>query len=90
MASILVRDISPELESSLREYALPRGLSLSQAAVELMRLGMESETADEKSGDGLPVGDFLVETLKEVFHTKDEAEEFIHSHEEPSHKPRVI
>ena len=40
MANILIRDLSPELEASLHEYAKPRGLSLSQAAVELMELGM--------------------------------------------------
>ena len=87
MASILVRDLSPELETSLREYALARDLSLSEAAVELLQLGVETESSDEKSGDGLPVGDFLVETLKEVLHTKDQAEEFIHNQEDPVRRP---
>jgi hypothetical protein len=81
MASVLVRGLSPELEASLHSYASQRGLSLSQAAVELMKLGMESEAADMKSGEGVLVGDYLAETLKEALHTKDEADQFIRSHE---------
>jgi plasmid stability protein len=87
MASILVRDLSQELEASLQAYASQRGLSLSQAAVELMRLGMESETIDGKSGEGVHMGDFLAETLKEALHTTDEADQFIRSHEEIDRKP---
>jgi hypothetical protein len=87
MASILVRDLSPEIEAHLHAYATPRGLSLSQAAVELMQLGMESETLDEKSGKGVHVGDYLAETLKEALHTTDEADQFIRSHDEPVRKP---
>jgi hypothetical protein len=87
MANILVRDLSPELEAYLHDYATPRGLSLSQAAVELMQLGMESEAADVKSAEGVHVGDYLAETLKEALHTKDEADQFIRSHEELDRKP---
>jgi hypothetical protein len=81
MASILVRDLSPELEASLREYAKPRGLSLSQAALELLQKRFETEPADAGSTAGVPVRDYLAETLKEALHTRDEAEEFIRSHE---------
>jgi plasmid stability protein len=81
MANILVRDLSPELEASLQAYAAPRGLSLSQAAVELMQLGMETESVDVKSAEGVHMGDFLAETLKEALHTADEADQFIRSHE---------
>jgi hypothetical protein len=81
MASILVQDLSPELEAHLREFAKPRGLSLSQAAVEILQKRFESELSDPDSTTGVPVGDYLAETLKEALHTKDEAEEFIRSHE---------
>jgi hypothetical protein len=87
MASILVRDFSPELEASLQAYASQRGLSLSQAAVELMQLGMEAESIDGKSGEGVHVGDYLAETLKEALHTTDEADQFIRSHEDSDKKP---
>ena len=87
MANILVRDLSPELEASIHVYAKPRGLSLSQAAVELIQLGMESESVDENSGQGVPVSDYLAETLKEALHTTDEADQFIRSHDEPGRKP---
>jgi hypothetical protein len=86
-ASILVRDLSPELEASLQAYTAPRGLTLSQAAVELMQLGMESEAANVKSAEGVHMGDFLAETFKEALHTKDEADQFIRSHEEIDRKP---
>jgi hypothetical protein len=87
MASILVRDLSPELEAALLEYAGSRGLSLSQAAVELIQLGVKSETLDESSGQGVKVGDYLTETLKEALHTADEADQFIRSHGERGRKP---
>jgi hypothetical protein len=87
MTSILVRDLSPELEAALHAYASPRGLSLSQAAVELMQLGMESEAIDENSGQGVKVGDYLAEAIKEALHTADEADQFIRSHDEPDKKP---
>jgi hypothetical protein len=87
MTSILVRDISPELEAALHAYASTRGLSLSQAAVELMQLGMESEAIDENSGQGVKVGDYLAETIKEALHTADEADQFIRSHDELGRKP---
>jgi hypothetical protein len=81
MAGILVRDLSPELEAHLHAYATPRGLSLSQAAVELLQKRFESDLSDTDSAAGVPVGDYLAETLKEALHTKDEAEEFIRNHE---------
>jgi hypothetical protein len=81
MASILVRDLSPELEAHLREFAKPRGLTLSQAAVEILQKRFEFEISDADSTAGVPVGHYLAETLKEALHTKDEAEEFIRSHE---------
>jgi hypothetical protein len=87
MASILVRDLSPELEAHLREFAKPRGLSLSQAAVELMQLGLESELLEESSGHGVKVGVYLAETIKEALHTADEADQFIRSHDETGRKP---
>jgi plasmid stability protein len=87
LANILIRDLPPELEASLKEYAGPRGLSLSEAAVEFMRLGMASEPVDESSGQGVKVGDYLAETLKEALHTTDEADQFIRSHDVPVRKP---
>ena len=87
MANILIRDLPPELEASLEEYGKPRGLSLSQAAAELIRLGLESEAIDDSSGQGVPVGDYLAETIKEALHTTDEADQFIRSHDEPGRKP---
>jgi plasmid stability protein len=81
MANILVRDLSPELEAHLQAYAAPRGLSLSQAAVEILQKRFEAELSDTEPAAGVPVGDYLAETLKEALHTKDEAEEFIRSHE---------
>jgi hypothetical protein len=86
MASLVVHDLSPELEASLREYAKPRGLSLPQAAVELMQLGMESEAAAENPIPGVSAGDYLAETLKEALHTKEEADQFIRSHDDSGKK----
>jgi hypothetical protein len=86
MASILVHGLSTDLEASLQAYASQRGLSLSRAAVELMRLGIESEAIDENSGQGVKVGDYLAETIKEALHTADEADQFIRSHDEPGRK----
>ena len=87
MANILIRDLSPELEASLHEYAKPRGLSLSQAAVELMELGMEAESIGGNSSQGVKVQDYLAETLKEALHTTDEADQFIRSHDDLGVKP---
>ncbi len=89
MSNILVRDLSPHLEASLREYAQQRGLSLSQAAAELMQRGMESEAISETQAEGVRASDYLSETLKEVLHTKDEAEEFIRSREPTTEKSRT-
>ena len=83
MANILVRDLLPELEAYLHEFAKLRGLSLSQAAAELMRLGLEAESREESSGQGVKVGEYLAETIKEALHTTDEADLFIRSHDEP-------
>ena len=83
MADILIHGLSPELEASLDEYAKQRGLSLSQAAVALIQLGMDAEDNDESSGQGVPVGDYLAETIKEALHTTDEADQYIRSHNEP-------
>ena len=80
MSNILVHGLSPELEASLHAYASRQGLTASQAALELIQQGLESEPA-EAEATGVPVGDYLAETLKEALHTKDEAEEFIRSHE---------
>jgi hypothetical protein len=90
MSNILVRDLSPELEASLREYAQPRGLSLSQAAVELMQIGVDSEASSETPAEGVRASDYVSETLKEVLHTKDEAEEFIRGHQDTARKSRII
>jgi hypothetical protein len=81
MANILVRDLSPELEAHLHAYAMPRGLTLSQAALDILQKRFESEISDADSTAGVPVRHYLAETLKEALHTKDEAEEFIRSHE---------
>jgi hypothetical protein len=77
MASVLVRDVSPELEASIRGYAEPRGLSMSQAALTLIQLGLNSDEVGSISSEGVRATDYVTETLKEVLHTKDEAEEFI-------------
>jgi hypothetical protein len=90
MANVLVRDVSPELEAFLQDYAQSRGLTVSQAAIVLLQQSFESEAHDVTSGAGVRTSDFLSETLKEVLHTKDEAEEFIRSHESVSEKPRII
>jgi hypothetical protein len=90
MSDILVRDLSPELEASLREYAKPRGLNLSQAAAELVQLGLEAEAASETPAEGVRASDYVTETLKEVLHTKDEAEEFIRSHQNIAGKTRLV
>ena len=87
MADIMVRGLSPELEASIQAYASPRGLSLSQAAVELMQLGMDAEAINESSGQGVKVGDYLAEAIKEALHTTDEADQYIRSHDEPDKKP---
>ena len=81
MASILVRDLSPELEAALHAYASRHGLSINQAAIELMLQGIESAPTDSGSVAGVKVRDYLAETIKEALHTKDEAEEFVRSHE---------
>jgi plasmid stability protein len=81
MADIMVRGLSPELEASLQAYAARSGLSLSQAALELIQQGLDGESTESELSAGVPVGDYLAETLKEALHTKDEAEEFIRSHE---------
>jgi hypothetical protein len=90
MSDILVRDLSPELEASLREYAKPRGLNLSQAAAELIQFGLDSEAASEMPAEGVRASDYVTETLKEVLHTKDEAEEFIRSHQDFDNKTRRV
>lgn len=87
MANLLVRDLSPELEAAIQEFATRRDISLSAAALELLQAGVDSEFGNSESSNGLPVGDFVVETLKEVFHTKDQAEEFIHNQEDPLRRP---
>lgn len=88
MTNMLVRNIPPELESAIRELAARKRLTLSAAALELMQSGMaaNSDVSDLNAADESPVADFLAETLKEVLHTEDEAEEFIRSHEEPSRR----
>ncbi len=88
MTNMLVRNIPPELESAIRELAARKRLTLSAAALELMQSGMaaNSDVSDLYAADESPVADFLAETLKEVLHTEDEAEEFIRSHEEPSRR----
>ena len=78
MSNVLVHGLSPELEASLHAYAARRGLTSSQAVLELIQQGLESESVESA---GVPVGDYLAETLKEALHTKDEAEEFIRSRE---------
>jgi hypothetical protein len=80
MASILVPDLSPELEASIRQYAETRGLTMPQAALELMQIGMEANGAPPMSG-GVGAAEYVAETLKEVLHTKDEADEFIRNRE---------
>ena len=82
MANILVHGLSAELETFLHAYAARRGLTSSQAALELIQQGLESEPPEAESA-GVPVGDYLAETLKEALRTKDEAEEFIRSHDQP-------
>jgi hypothetical protein len=81
MADILVRGLSPELEAALQSYASGKRLSASQAVAELLQKHFELELADSSSSAGVPVGDYLAETLKEALHTKDEAAEFIRSRE---------
>jgi hypothetical protein len=81
MASILVRNLSPELEASIRDYAEPRGLSMSQAAIELMQLGIQAEGSQPEFEGGVRAADYVAETLKEALHTKDEADEFIRNRE---------
>jgi hypothetical protein len=81
MSNILVHGLSPEIEASLQAFSSRSGLTLSQAALKLIEQGLESEPADSEQTAGVPVGDYLAETLKEALHTKDEAEEFIRSHE---------
>jgi plasmid stability protein len=90
MASVLVRDLSPELEAWLQSYASVRGLSVSQAAVEILQRSVDSEAVDSTPGVAVNVGDYLAETLKETLHTKDEAEQFIRSHEVPSKKTSAV
>jgi hypothetical protein len=87
MAGILVSDVSPELEASLNAYATRKGLSPSQAAAELLKQSLESASMDEKPVEGVHVGDYLVETLKEALHTTDEADQFIHSRDSSGKKP---
>ena len=82
MANILVSGLSSELETALHAYALRGGLSPSQAALEFIRQGLEAEISESVAAAGVTVGDYLAETLKEALHAKDEAEEYIRSHEE--------
>lgn len=82
MADILVRGLSAETEADLHAYGSRRGLGLSQAALELIQQGLESQAADSNLAPGVPVGHYLAETLKEALHTTDEADNFIRSHDE--------
>lgn len=86
MAELLVRDMSDEMHEAIQEFAAQRGMNTSEAAVELIRIGIAADTdlTDLQSSDALPVGDYLAQTLKEVLHTQDEAEEYIRSHEDTS------
>lgn len=90
MTNLMVRNIPPELESAIRAMAARKGLTLSEAAVVLMQSGMAENLDESDVGaiDESPVAGFLAETLKEVLHTEDEAEEFIRSHEEPKQPAR--
>jgi plasmid stability protein len=81
MTNILVRDLSPELEATLRGYAKMRGLDLSQAALEILERSLASEGSKAASDGGVGTSDYLSETLKEALHTKDEAEAFIRTRE---------
>lgn len=84
MAELLVRDISDEMHEAIQEFAKQHGLNPSEAAVELIRIGIaaDPDLADLQSSDVLPVGDYLAQTLKEVLHTQDEAEEYIRNNED--------
>jgi hypothetical protein len=86
MAELLVRDISDEMHEAIQEFSTQHGLNPSEAAVELIRIGIaaDPDLADLQSSDVLPVGDYLARTLKEVLHTQDEAEEYIRNHEDTS------
>ena len=82
MSNVLVHGLSPELEASLHAYAARRGLTSSQAALEFIQQGLESEAVASDLAAGVPVGDYLAETLKEALHTADEADNFIRSYKE--------
>lgn len=86
MAELLVRDMSQEMHEAIQEFAAQHGLNLSDAAIELIRIGIaaDPDMVDLHTSDTLPVGDYLAQTLKEVFHTQDEAEEFIRNKEDNS------
>lgn len=90
MPSVVLHDLSSELEASLKDYALTRGLTLSEAAAELVRLGLESGSSWASPDVGVGATEYVSETLKEALHTRDEAEEYIRNHEDVTPRSRPV
>lgn len=78
MRYLLVRDLSPVLDTAVREISKRRSMSLSEAAKTLMHSGLASnkngEHSDRRSQQGLGVG--LMNTFKGVFQSDAEHAEF--------------
>ena len=78
MGNLLVRDLSPVLDTAVRELSKQKSVSLSEAAQALMHSGMAANRNGEHSDSGseLPLGDQLTEIFKGVFQTETEHAEF--------------
>jgi hypothetical protein len=78
MGNILVRDLSPVLDTAVRELSKKKSLSLSEAAKSLMHSGMAAKWNDgySESGSALRLGDQLTKIFKGVFQTDAEHAEF--------------
>jgi hypothetical protein len=78
MGHLLVRDLSPVLDTAVRELSKQNSMSLSEAAKSLMHSGMVANENDRhsESGSEMRLGDQLASIFKGVFQTDAEHLEF--------------
>lgn len=78
MSDLLVRDLSPVLDTAVRELSKQKSLSLSEAAKSLMHSGVAANRNGgyAQSGSALRLGDQLTKIFKGVFRTDAEHAEF--------------
>jgi hypothetical protein len=78
MGDLLVRDLSPVLDTAVRELSKQNSMSLSEAAKSLMHSGMVAieNSRPSEAGSEMRLGDQLANIFKGVFKTDAEHAEF--------------